>query len=82
MVGVNLNIILMQLFQMMRSFLVLKLGKLQTLFGKKCANLSLKFRVLIIGEIEQQLFLSTGNFYLIIEKSLAKMTLDGNGVKH
>ncbi len=30
-----------------------KLGKWQTVFGKKCANLSLKFWVLIIGEIEQ-----------------------------
>jgi len=35
-------------------------------FGKKCANLSLKFRVLIVGEIKWRFFgqmLCAGNFY-------------------
>jgi hypothetical protein len=36
-------------------------------FGKKCANLSLKLGVLIVGEIEQQFFLCRGDF-LIDEK--------------
>ncbi len=31
-------------------------------FGKKCANLSLKLRVLIIGEIEQQFFYSPATY--------------------
>jgi len=29
-------------------------------FGKKCANLSLKLEVLIVGEIEQQIFFVPG----------------------
>jgi len=45
-------------------YLVSKLGKLQTTFGKKCANLGLKFEVLIIVEIEQQFFCAPGTFRL------------------
>jgi len=36
----------------------------QTAFGKKCTNLSLKFEVLIVGEIEQQIFRSPETFRL------------------
>jgi len=43
-------------------FSVHKLGKWLTLFSKNCANLSLKFGVLRIGEIEQQIFLFIGYF--------------------
>jgi len=46
------------------------LVKQQTAFGKKCPNLSLKFGVLIVGEIEQQ-FVVPGVFSLG-EKSLVK----------
>jgi hypothetical protein len=35
------------------------LGKRQTVFGKKSANLSLNFGVSIVGEIEQQIFYAT-----------------------
>jgi len=40
-----------------------KSGKQQTAFGKKCANLSLKL-VLIVGEIEQQIFCLPETFCL------------------
>jgi len=33
-------------------------------FGKKSANLSLKFGVLIIGEIEQQIFYAPATFLI------------------
>jgi len=47
----------------MRSFFVSKY-KQWTNLGKKCANLSLKFVVLIVGEIEQQIFfVRRGLFY-------------------
>jgi len=52
------------------------LGKRHKKFGKKFAHLSLKFGVLIFGEIEWQFFrqmLFTGNF-LLGEKSLVKLT--------
>jgi hypothetical protein len=44
--------------------------------GKKCANLGLKFGVLIICEIEQGFFCQTlcaGNF-LLVKKSLVKLS--------
>jgi len=41
---------------MISFFLAPKLGKRRTAFGEKCANLSLKFGVLIVGEIEEQNF--------------------------
>jgi hypothetical protein len=41
--------------------------------GKKSANLSLKFGVLIIGEIEQQIFYAPATF-LIGKKSSVKLT--------
>jgi hypothetical protein len=55
---------------------VLKLGKRQTAFGKKCANLSLKFGVLIADEIEQQFFCEPVTFFFA-KKVFVKMTLDG-----
>ncbi len=45
------------------AFLAPKLGKQQTAFAKKYHNLGLKFGVLIVGEIEQQIFLCTCNFF-------------------
>ncbi len=39
-----------------------KLGKSQTAFGEKGANLSLEFEVLIVGEIEQQIFCAMATF--------------------
>jgi len=47
------------------------LGKWKTAFGKKCANVSLKFGGLSLGEIKQQFF--CGDFWLG-EKSLVKST--------
>ncbi len=46
-------------------FLALKLGRRQTAFGEKCANLSLKFEVSIVDEIEQQIFRPPANFCLV-----------------
>jgi len=45
-------------------------------FGKKFANLSLKFGVLFVGEIDQCIFLCAGNF-LLGKKSLVKLTPGG-----
>jgi len=50
-------------------YLAHNLGEWQTAFGKKYTNWSLKFGVLIVGEIEQQFFLCASNF-LLVEKSL------------
>jgi len=41
-----------------------KSGKWETAFGKKCSNLSLKFGVLSIGEIEHQIFCALPTFHL------------------
>jgi len=41
----------------MRSFFGAKLRKWLTVFSNKCTNLSLKFGVLIVDEIENQFFL-------------------------
>jgi len=48
-------------------FLAHSVWQMANKFGKKCANLSLKLEVLIVGEIEQQIFLCRGDF-LIDEK--------------
>jgi len=47
----------------MRSFILHKQDeKLFPALGIKCANLSLKFGVLIVGEIEQQIFHEPATF--------------------
>ncbi len=48
-------------------FLLLKLGKWQAAFGKKCTNLSFKFENIIIGQIEQQIFCALSTFSLGIK---------------
>jgi len=50
-----------------------KLGKGRTSVGNKCTNLSLKFGVLSIGEIEKQFF--CGGNVLLVEKSLVKLVV-------
>jgi len=43
-------------------FLANILGDWQTVFGKNFTNLSLKFGVLIVGEMEQQMFHTPATF--------------------
>jgi len=64
---VNFIIILARLFLLKQNeelFLTHILGKFRTVFGKKCTNLSFKFGVLIIGEIEQFIFCAPPTFCL------------------
>jgi len=53
----------------MRSFFLKKFGKRQSAFGKKFANLSFKFEVLIVGEI-----VFCPRSFLLGKKSLVKST--------